>query len=119
MFGKKNKAKDYEITIIDFDGGIEKYIDVFGDQNCFYIPIKLYRRSADSLIQVKMEGLTPEISVIEKMINRVPGPIRNMIIDTIKTATNSDHIIIWVAAQRTSSKDAVRLSINNLDIIIS
>ena len=117
MFGKKKK--DYEITYIDFNGGIEKYIDTFGDSNCFYIPIKLYRRSADSLIQVKMEGLNPEISVIEKMINYIPSAIRNLLIDTLKTATKSDSIIIWIAAQKTSSDEAVRLSFNNLDIIIS
>ena len=119
MFGSKKKKKDYEITLIDFDGGIEKYIDTFGDQNCFYIPIKLYRRNADSLIQVKMAGIEPTISDIESMINMIPIVILNKIIDALKSITNSDNIIIWIAAQNTSSKDAVLLSINKLDIIIS
>lgn len=113
MFKKK-----YTIDKISFSS-INEYINNISDELLLYIPIKLYRRHMNSLIQVGIPYIDRKEKV-EKMIEKIPSPVINTFAKWL-SSLGDGKLLIWIIAESNNPTSATRININSgkIEIIIT
>ena len=110
--------RNYKIDEIHFSS-IYEYIDSISNEVLFYVPIKLYRRHLDSLIQVGIPDINTRTKVAN-MLCMIPPIVINLATKWLNTM-NKGKMIVWVIAENNNPTSGTRVNINHgqIEVIIT